>query len=60
MQNPNNTSKFPLATITAMVLIAIIQAIALLKGLDGVILASGVLAIAGLAGYQARTNASKK
>lgn len=41
----------PLATVAAIVGITILQAIALIKGIDGTMFATSLMAIAGLGGY---------
>ena len=43
--------KLPSKTITAIIAIAILLAIALIKNIDGALLASGITVIAGLGGY---------
>lgn len=42
---------FPVATLGAIVAIAVLQSIALIKGIDGTMFATSLMAIAGLGGY---------
>lgn len=47
---------FPTTNVAAIVMIAVMQCFALARGMDGPLLMSSVIAIAGLAGYQAQRN----
>lgn len=56
----NNTKQpFPTIVVSAMTFIAIIEVVALRCGIDGPLVTTSVLAIAGLAGYQHHTTTKK-